>query len=72
MIKVYVSRAINAYFFDGDVNEMFSSRVYREGWRCEKMLDRIFFWHNHHCRGAFLWERRKNVQKEKTKSVRGV
>ena len=58
MLRIYISRAINYYFFAGDPDEMFSSRVHREGWRCEGYIDFIFFWQRAHCELCHRWERR--------------
>jgi hypothetical protein len=51
-----LSQLINVVLFDGDSDEMLSSRAYREHWtRVEWFLDSILG--KGHCREAFEWER---------------
>ena len=47
------SRLLNVVI-GGNSNEDLSCRCYREGWiRGMKIVNALFFWQNHHCRGAY-------------------
>ena len=57
MSRVRVSRWINRHLLRGDEKEMVSARAYREGWfKTETCLDKLFFWHDRHCRNCYLFE----------------
>jgi len=58
MYRVYVSRALNYYLFNGKKDQMVSSRCYLEGLKHEKTINKIFFWQKNHCRSSAIWERR--------------
>lgn len=48
------SQLVNCVFFGGASQESISSRCYRENitWAV-KLINGVFFWQNHHCRGAY-------------------
>ena len=49
-----ISQALNCVLFFGDSQESISSRCYRENWTLGiKIINKVFFWQNHHCRGAY-------------------
>lgn len=57
MWKVYLSRWVNYYLLGGKPNQMISSRVYIEHHvRCERFINRLFFWQDNHCRQSYIWE----------------
>jgi len=62
MLQVFLSRALNHYFFAGNPDEMLSSRIHDECWQCESIVDFIFFWHTRHCKLCSTWERRLNAR----------
>jgi hypothetical protein len=33
--------------------ETISSRAFREGWKAEKIIDKIFFWEEGHCESSY-------------------
>lgn len=70
MLQVYISRAINYYFFAGNPDEMLSSRIHREVWWCESTVDFIFFWHTRHCALCHRWEVKLNGETQETKKPR--
>ena len=48
------SQWLNVLLLDGEPNESISGRCYREGWtKAEAVINRLFFWQNRHCRGAY-------------------
>lgn len=59
------SRWLNVVFLQGNVNESISARSYRlrdtsKAWYTSyKVINKIFFWQNNHCRGAFNNRRRE-------------
>jgi hypothetical protein len=67
MVRVYISRGINYYLFTGSPNEMLSSRVHRECWPTEVLIDFMFFWQKSHCATSYRWE--KIHGKKKAKAV---
>lgn len=49
-----MSQAVNCVVFLGDSQESLSARFYRENWSIGiKIINAVFFWQNHHCRGAY-------------------
>jgi len=51
------SQLLNVIFLFGHSNDI-SGRCYREGWIIPmKIINGIFFWQNHHCRGAYSNDR---------------
>lgn len=70
MWKVYLSRALNFYLLGGKKNQMLSSRAYVEHWIvCEKVINALFFWHEQHCRRAFLWEVKYEAHQSATRKA---
>ena len=57
---------VNATFFNGWADETLSARAYRNAVKGNKKWDIImrginilFFWQNHHCRGAYAQEQKR-------------
>jgi hypothetical protein len=49
------SQWFNVLLLNGQPNESISGRCYRESWITSMMIiNKIFFWQNHHCRGAYM------------------
>jgi hypothetical protein len=52
------SQLANAALLGGHPNESISGRCYREGWQTAmRVVNAIFFWQSHHCRGAYASDR---------------
>jgi hypothetical protein len=66
MWRVHLSRRINHRLFRGHQHEMLSSRIHRESWRCEPVVNAIFFWHNRHCERCYRWEVQHAQANQKT------
>jgi hypothetical protein len=48
-----ISQFLNVAFLAGHSNESISGRAYRENWAVlMKIINGLFFWQAHHCRGA--------------------
>lgn len=50
-----LSQLVNVVAFNGESDEMVSSRAYRERWKLEPWLD--WWFGKGHCREAYEWER---------------
>lgn len=71
MWRIYLSRFLNYYLLDGDPNEMLSSRLHRECWKLETVVDCIFFWHYQHCARCYRYERMFKCDSQKLNSSDG-
>jgi hypothetical protein len=48
------SQWFNVLLLNGHPNESISGRAYRQNWTAAvKVINGIFFWQSHHCRGAY-------------------
>jgi len=59
LYRIYISRAINYYWFSGCPDEMLCGRVHRECWPVEPILDAVFFFHPQHCQRCYEFDRKK-------------
>lgn len=50
-----ISQLINVAVFNGDSDEMLSSRAHRQQWKLERWID--WWFGAGHCKEAFEWER---------------
>lgn len=56
------SQLANAVLLNGHPNESISGRCYREQWRCERLVNSLFFWQQRHCRGAYASDRQWAIE----------
>ena len=48
------SQMFNAVFLLGHPNESISGRSYRENWKLQHVINKIFFWQENHCLQSYL------------------
>jgi len=53
-ISSVTSASLNVLLFNGHPDESLSARAWRENRPIYKVINRIFFWEDNHCRNAHL------------------
>jgi len=67
------SQFLNVLLLNGSPNESLSSRAYAEPWpKTMWIINKVFFWQNNHCRGAFANELRLSEEYVRKAIEKGI
>jgi len=64
------SQAANALLFGGNPDESMSARAWRENRPIYKVINKIFFWEDNHCRNAHLTDVQHAEELTQHKNIR--